>query len=156
MKYSAATFFALFQLSESTEQTFNRQNLVFRPYAFDLISNLLVSQNYTSTDVDNVVTHGCWCAKLDSNNAFTEFLGGPDAVDELDEICRNWFKCRNCNDRLKGGSCNIDGSASREVLLGGEYTITYDDSDLDGTAVCSYHRVDNCYFMISRIKKFGF
>jgi len=142
MKYTAFALTALAKLSESTEHTFNRQNLVFRPYAFDLLSDFLVSQNYTVADVDNVVTHGCWCGKLDANNAYTEFLGGPDAVDELDEICRNWFKCRNCNDRLKGGTCNIEGNNSREILLAGEYTMTYDDLDVDA-ATCTYG-LDTC------------
>ena len=55
--------------------------------------------------LDNIAQHGCWCAKLDKNNPFKEFLGGPDTVDDLDEICKLWFQARNANDRLSGGFC---------------------------------------------------
>lgn len=132
--------FSSFKTILSTD--FSRQNLVFRPYAFDLLTQFLGTQNYTVADVENVATHGCWCGKLDPNNAYLEFLGGPDPVDELDEICKDWFKCRNCNDRLKGGSCNVEGISSREHLLSGEYTMTIDDSDPD-LSVCSYG-ADTC------------
>ena len=70
-------------------------------------------------------------------------MGGPDPVDELDEICRNWFKCRNCNDRLVGGSCNVQGTSSREMLLAGEYTVDYNQTSLD-EAVCVNSNGDQC------------
>lgn len=53
----------------------------------------------------NLMSHGCWCAKLDPTNDPT-FLGGPDALDDLDDICKRWFMCRHCNDKLIGGSCS--------------------------------------------------
>lgn len=28
------------------------------------------------------------------------------SVDEFDEICKNWFRCRGCNDKHIGGSCH--------------------------------------------------
>ena len=147
MKYLTIPLsFGLFgTLKAELEESFAASNLVFprNVLAEQLVSNLLFSQNYTQPTVDSVVSHGCWCAKLDSQNAFTEFLGGPDAVDELDEICRNWFKCRNCNDRLPGGTCNVEGSNSRELLLAASYEMQYNSTDLLSTATCTYG-ADQC------------
>ena len=63
------------------------------------------SESASQEYLDNITQHGCWCAKLDKNNPFKEFLGGPDTVDDLDEICKLWFQARNANDRLSGGFC---------------------------------------------------
>ena len=114
-----------------TEQTFYEpDNLVFRNYAPEMIRRF-AEQSTVINDADAVVnkllTHGCWCAKLDKQNPYLEFLGGPDTVDELDEICKNWFKCRNCNDRLRYGSCNVDYSSSMENLKSKSYRITASD-----------------------------
>jgi len=46
--------------------------------------------------------HGCWCSRMDSDSFA---LGGITALDALDDICKNWFKQRNCM-RLEGGRCN--------------------------------------------------
>ena len=98
---------------------FEPSNLMLRNYAPDLLRAAAARSNtITNPDdvVDKLLTHGCWCAKLDKHNPYLEFLGGPDPVDELDELCKLWFKCRNCNDRLEYGSCNIRGSSSMEKL----------------------------------------
>ena len=111
------------------ETLYQPENLVFRNYAPDLLHQF-VNRSTIITDVDqavnNVLTHGCWCAKLDKQSPYLEFLGGPDAVDELDEICRGWFKCRNCNDRLQGGSCNVQYSSSMELLKAKSYVMQSD------------------------------
>lgn len=145
--YGTLAVLAKFGKSEE-EKTFETTNgLVFRPsfLAEGLLNSFIYNVNITDPAdvVNSVLTHGCWCAKLDSTNAFTEFLGGPDSVDELDEICRDWFKCRNCNDRLEGGSCNIVGSNSRELLLAGEYHLAFNASDYQSTATCTYG-ADQC------------
>lgn len=55
-----------------------------------------------------VLSHGCWCQKL---NPYSEAailgltLGGPETSDELDKLCQNWYAARRCNDQLSGGSC---------------------------------------------------
>lgn len=124
--------------------TYHQTPLVFRPYAATFLNDFIRRDlNLTSLDVDDIISHGCWCGKLNANNGFIEFLGGPDPVDELDEICKNWFKCRNCNDRLDGGSCNIEGNSSKEKLLAGEYTIDYNVTTLDD-ASCINSIGDNC------------
>jgi len=53
---------------------------------------------------NQILDHGCWCSKLDPT-ADTGKLGGATALDELDDICRQWFTTRHCNDGLLGGSC---------------------------------------------------
>ena len=69
------------------------------------LNNPHTSVNSNQESLDNIAQHGCWCAKLDKNNPFKEFLGGADPVDDLDEICKLWFQARNANDRLNGGFC---------------------------------------------------
>ena len=93
--------------------------------------------------LDRLLSHGCWCAKLDTNAQYLQYLGGSSAVDELDEICKYWFKCRNCNDKLKNGSCNIEGNSSREMLLAGSFDLSYDDNDFQNTAICN-NPADQC------------
>ena len=109
------------------------ENLVLRNYAPDLLSQFVNRSNIISDDADEItnklLSHGCWCAKLDKHNPYLEFLGGPDPVDELDELCKNWFKCRNCNDRLTGGSCNVLGVNSNELLKARSYTLEEDPAE---------------------------
>ena len=69
------------------------------------LNNPYRSESASQQYLDNISQHGCWCAKLDKNNPFKEFLGGPETVDDLDEICKLWFQARNANDRLSGGFC---------------------------------------------------
>merc|ERR1712176_496887 len=54
--------------------------------------------------LNNVLDHGCWCAKLDPMSE-SAMLGGATPVDDLDDICRRWAIARHCNDDLSGGSC---------------------------------------------------
>ena len=114
-------------------------NLMLRNYAPELLFNF-ANKSETITEphaaIDKLLTHGCWCAKLDKTNPYLEFLGGPDPVDELDELCKNWFKCRNCNDMLKGGSCNIENSSSRELLKAKSYAMTSSNVEFINTVTC--------------------
>lgn len=57
-----------------------------------------------ATTFNNVLDHGCWCAKLDPLSE-SAMLGGATPVDELDDICRRWAVARHCNDDNEGGSC---------------------------------------------------
>ena len=121
----------------------NQQNLILRHYGFDLLNAVMQDLGYLNDEAEVIAQHGCWCGKINPNNEYQQFLGGPDPVDGLDEICKEWFKCRNCNDRLPGGTCN-DGTGlmTREYLSAGEYTISVNSSSLrDSSCVSS---IDNC------------
>jgi len=68
-----------------------------------------------STTFNNVLDHGCWCAKLDPLSE-SAMLGGATPVDELDDLCRRWAVARHCNDDNEGGSCCAysDGRCRRD------------------------------------------
>ena len=111
-------------LSKAAELT--QTGLILQHYGSDLLNSIMSSVGYTQQDSETIVNHGCWCGKLNNNHLYPELLGGSQPVDELDEICRDWFMCRHCNDKLVGGSCNDgDGNVftSRQYLLSGEYTM---------------------------------
>merc|ERR1712066_960809 len=74
-------------------------------------------------DIENLLKHGCWCAKFDHDNPYMHFLGGPQPVDKLDAICKEWFHIRHCNDQLDGGTCK---SFNNELLTDGSYSIMVD------------------------------
>lgn len=68
-----------------------------------------------SAIMDKLQSHGCWCTKLHPTNG--DLLGGLPQ-DELDELCKQWFVVRRCNQKLVGGTClNAvdDGSTSYTV-----------------------------------------
>ena len=130
---------------------------VTNPNAFDRVQDGLILRNYADSmleaflteeatiagpTVSDLLVHGCWCAKL-IPNPFMAYLGGAEPVDILDEICRNWIRMRNCNDRLDGGSCNIDGSSSQQKLINGEYTLTIDPDNV-GNSECKGNNADQC------------
>ena len=104
----------------------------------NIIFTYLLSDNrLTLTDIENLLKHGCWCAKLDSTNQFTHFLGGPEPVDDIDQVCKNWFKARHCNDHLIGGTCR---SENNELLKSGSYSVLIDTGCLDFSEC---HNTDN-------------
>ena len=125
MKLYIPSFFLSASLSKAVELT--QTGLILPHYGSDLLNSIMDSIGYTQQDAEAITSHGCWCGKLDiSKHPYPEFLGGHLPVDELDEICRDWFMCRHCNDKLVGGSCNDgDGNVftSRQYLLSGEYTM---------------------------------
>lgn len=61
--------------------------------------------------VSSLVLHGCWCTKFDPTKMHAQNQGGPHAVDEIDETCRNWANARQCNS-LEGGTCRPDDFTS--------------------------------------------
>lgn len=74
----------------------------------------------TNTFPDRVKTHGCWCSKLDSS-ADDFLLGGPQPLDDLDDLCKQYFGKRNCLTRLSEGSCeNDDLTGSYQVDIVGD------------------------------------
>ena len=114
----------LASLSKAMELT--QTGLILQQYGSDLLNSIMNSVGYTQQDSEAITSHGCWCGKLDiKNHPYPELLGGNQPIDELDEICKDWFMCRHCNDKLVGGSCNDveNGIMDREYLLSGEYTM---------------------------------
>ena len=123
MKLAAQTFFSL-SLSMIEAKDLTQSGLVMQEYASDLLGSFMTSAGYDSTDVDAIVNHGCWCGKLNLFHPHYSFLGGSEPVDELDELCKDWFQTRHCNDKLEGGSCNDgNGALGMDYLVPGEYTI---------------------------------
>ena len=139
MKYLfLSTIIPTFSLAQDVTQ----QNLILRHYGFDLLNSVMQNLGYNN-EAETIAQHGCWCGKINPNNNYHQYLGGPDPVDGLDEICKEWFKCRNCNDRLPGGSCNDGtGSLTREYLSAGEYTISVNSSSIYDS-YCS-NSIDTC------------
>jgi len=75
-----------------------------------------------------VFNHGCWCGKLSSLPSIG--LGGK-AINELDQICKNWNKARACT-RLEGSNCyNQANDATYEIQqLGSSLSCTDTDACL--------------------------
>lgn len=103
----------------------SQDGLILRNYAPSLLSEYIDD----SIIVDNVLSHGCHCAWLDKLNLFQEHLRGPDTVDVLDEICKNWIKARACNDRFIGGTCNMPGNSGTQYLRDGHYSYDLDTAN---------------------------
>ena len=138
MKLYIFSLLSTFSLSKSEQLT--QTGLILQHYGSTLLNSILNSVGYAQEDSEAIASHGCWCGKLDlSNHPFPEVLGGSQPFDELDEICRDWFMCRHCNDRLSGGSCNYAsneaGLTSRQYLLSGEYTMAINETYFDNS-VC--------------------
>ena len=122
-------FLTFFGLTQASNLQYNQQNLVFRNYALNLVQDVFDNLGYgaNTTATEDVASHGCWCAKLDPFHGNLTMLGGSTPLDELDEICENWFKTRHCNDDLVGGSCyNLDPITQAQNYY---YQVQYDDDD---------------------------
>lgn len=105
--------------------------------------NLLDEYLGNNTQLFNILTHGCWCAKLDATNIFRPFLGG-NPRDELDEICRDWFHERICNARRAGGFCLGDTESDTyqvDIIPREEADcrVSRDDDPLEQFTVCEYN-----------------
>merc|ERR1711881_547664 len=67
---------------------------------------------------------------------------------------------RNCNDRLDGGSCNVDGSSSQQNLINGEFTLTIDPDSLNdsectaGADACSDDTCEIDLYFMKQIRDF--
>lgn len=72
----------------------------------------IVSQFLTTNQFTEISQHGCWCSKIFGTNQY--FAG--NAVDTLDQLCKEWAQTRRCND-LTGASCGNDDIYGRNNLL---------------------------------------
>lgn len=91
--------------------------------------------NFNQTIVDQLLTHGCWCAKLNLGFKNSVQLGGPPA-DELDKICKLWISDRRC--------CRIDGGPCQNEFDTSSYEVHYDEEGLVNTTSC-YDNDGDCY-----------
>lgn len=80
------------------------------PGAFELLSLL-------SPQSEQLLSHGCWCSKLNPQQSITGFhLGGEAAIDHLDTICKSWLHARACTKKLSDVCGNWFGDADYRVL----------------------------------------
>lgn len=107
--------------------------------------------------VDEVFNHGCFCSKIYQWND-KNVRGGHVSSDDFDEICKNWFRCRECNDKHIGGSCKDGGYDPHTNSL--EYELVQNVMD-DGSVMydCSGNSdacaEDTCIIDVEYIKQMG-
>lgn len=92
--------------------------------AYDLLSLTL-----TDTELDQILAHGCWCARINPDSNKHE-LGGTKTVDQLDSICKDWANVRHCNG-LSGGSCQDGKFFTFQYTIGmtsGKWTCKHNKS----------------------------
>ena len=70
--------------------------------AAQLISNFVTDVQFGQ----EILSHGCWCAKLSRSNQGNFNLGGKTFTDEVDKICKEWHQARHCSK-----SCELEREA---------------------------------------------
>lgn len=107
----------------------------------DFSPESILALHLNSTELtDNIFGHGCYCSILSYWNA-KSIRGGYQPVDDLDEVCRKWFRCRQCNDKHLGGSCNDEGVLKDDALT---YELVQNRFD-DGTVIYECNtNLDGC------------
>ena len=74
---------------------------LIHPGAYQLISLFIPD----IPEREQVLNHGCWCAKLNPDSIGNLIhLGGREPTDETDYTCLFWAENRHCC-RLEGGPC---------------------------------------------------
>lgn len=83
-----------------------------------ILAGLLTTDQYSF-----ITNHGCFCSKtLDLTSKHLNYLrGGNQAVDNLDEICKIWFRNRSY-DQINGGACNYGIQPTTYTYLGPNVT----------------------------------
>ena len=94
---------------------------------------------------ENLLSHGCWCSKLNPDIVQVG-LGGYQAVDDLDQICKDWAGLRHCS--LFSDTCE-----DMDWGVNSNYTLEYGN---DGVAVCGdrypeNYDVDGCMAEVCEI-----
>ena len=80
--------------------------------AGQLITNFVTDTQFSL----QILSHGCWCAKLNRINQGNVNLGGKETVDEIDRICKEWHQARHCSK-----TCNEEDSDFRNSFYQVEY-----------------------------------
>jgi len=110
----------------------------------DFAPETLVDIHLADNDLaDQVFGHGCFCSKIYHWNDI-HVRGGHVSVDDFDEICKNWFRVRECNDKHIGGSCKDAGVNPHASDY--DYEVTQNVYD-DGSIIydCSANTEDCAY-----------
>lgn len=92
-----------FLITQATAQTSYSIARQIKQAGFDLLAVFLDDNDLFSAVLD----HGCWCAKLDPFSDH-EDLGGPQAVDDLDNLCKVWYQTCNCANIAQGVCENFE------------------------------------------------
>jgi len=109
----------------------NDVTAIYKSYEFSGMEMLDTLLNNAAT-FNDVLDHGCWCAKLDPLSE-SAMLGGATPVDELDDICRRWAVARHCNDDNEGGSCcNFSDGRCRRDPSAQQYYVDRDSYQNNG------------------------
>ena len=123
-------------------------NVDFEISAMEILDSVLQD----TTTFNNVLDHGCWCAKLDPQSNH-DILGGINPLDEMDFICKEWFLARHCNDSLNGGTCTgikpissqiyefeySDPNARTCNLIDNDDSRTHTDCEMDACKIDKYY-----------------
>ena len=97
--------------------------------------NALLASFLEASDYENLLQHGCWCSNI---NDEAIGRGGKEKVDELDEICANWFLIRRCTHWINGDCLEDDISHNH---LDNSYLV--DKDTITGEFDCSVN-VNDC------------
>ena len=126
---NSKTFLAIFMTvlpHKSTQLSLNIDYQLNKG-AFQLLTELIPDSSF----LDQILDHGCWCAKLNQRNSQEIGLGGNTATDDLDDICKSWAHARRC------AKLNLDATC-KLILNNNESNAFYQVQTSDLTdAVCS-------------------
>merc|ERR1711990_490303 len=53
-----------------------------------------LQDNFSHERYQSLNSHGCWCSSFDLDHA--SWTGGYHKVDDLDQVCADWFVARMC------------------------------------------------------------
>jgi len=146
-------FFLALAASPALALDINDVTAIYKSYEFSGMEMLDTLLNDSST-FNNVLDHGCWCAKLDPLSE-SAMLGGATPVDELDDICRRWAVARHCNDDNEGGSCcNFNNGRCRRDPAAQQYFVdrdTYQNNSQTGVfnSICQTSVTDGANTVVA-------
>merc|ERR1712048_504369 len=113
------------------------QDLFLKGYAANFLTEMFQHHNPTDLSAENltnqILSHGCWCSRLNILSTNSNLTGGETPVDQIDSICKNWIQNRHCNDRFLLGTCYKEGDQGktrRESL----YEVTFDADDIENSS----------------------
>jgi len=81
----------------STESSSGENTTLIIEIDFNIVdgANQLITTFVTDTLFSQqILNHGCWCAKLNKINQGNVNLGGKTTIDEIDRICKEWHQAR--------------------------------------------------------------
>ena len=137
MKQVLKTCFGLLglaKLADSANPGFYETSQDF-PFSGMMTMSLYIDD---TASFNNILDHGCHCARFDSLND-KDYLGGNQPVDQLDEICKNWYQARKCLNNFDQGTCqNLDNDGFNY-----EMQLSVDVNNKPTDVVCSTQNSQN-------------